>query len=276
MKVIDCRCRPDTPEFFALLDSPALRNCFRTTGNPKPEKPVSLAEFLQEVDKAGISQIVCTGRDMRSAGGAYISNDYVAGLVAEFPDRIIGLAGADPLTGDQAIRDIEYAIETLKLKGVSMDPALMEISAADPRLYPIYQKCSELNVPVFLTIGPIPTKMGKLKYADPLLIDEVAADFPKLKILCSHGGFPWTQQMVTIAWRHENVYFEPSVYFGLPGVVDILVEAANSIIGDRLCFGSAYPFAPMKDSLEKFSRLGFKDEVLPKVLYENARNLLGI
>lgn len=275
MHIIDCRCRPDTPEYFRALEGEGFRTVFRKAGNPLPEFSVTLRDFVEKFQAEGVSRIVCTGRDMGSVGGFSVSNEYVAAMVAEHPGNIVGVAGIDPMKGEQAVRDVEHAIVDLKLKGVSMDPAMFDWYANDPRLYPIYQKCADLDVPVFLTIGPLPVGAGKLRYTNPLAVDDVAADFPRLRMLCSHGGFPWTQEMIAVAWRHEHVYFETSVYWGLPGV-ELIVDAANTIIGDKLCFASAYPFSPIRKALDTVARFAFREEVLPKFYHENAERLLGL
>lgn len=274
MKVLDCRARPNTPEYYSLLQGDAIKTVFRKSGNPFP-KQSTLEDFVGEFTQAGIDKVVCTGRDIETTSAWKVTNDYVAEMVAKYPDRIIGLAGIDPNKGDGAVREVERAISELGLKGVSMDPFGAGLYANDPKMYPIYQKCSDLGVPVFLTIGPLPVSGTKISYGNPLPVDDVAVDFPKLKILCSHGGWPFSREMVAIAWRNDNVYFETSVYHFLPGA-ELVVEAANTIIGDKLVFASAHPFAPFKESLERFKKLPFKEEVLPKVLYQNAAQLLGI
>lgn len=250
------------------------RPFFRKSGNPFP-KQGTLEDFIRDIDDAGIDKVVCTGRDIETTSAWKVTNDYVADMVSKYPDRIIGIAGVDPNKGDAAVREVERAVNELGLKGASMDPFGAGLYANDPKMYPIYQKCSDLNVPVFITIGPLPVSGTKISFGSPLPIDDVAVDFPKLKILCSHGGWPFTREMVAIAWRNDNVYFETSVYHFMPGA-ELVVDAANTIISDKLVFASAHPFAPFKESLEKFKKLPFKEEVLPKILYQNAARMLGI
>ncbi|TEB11272.1 amidohydrolase family protein [Pelotomaculum propionicicum] len=274
MRVLDCRARPNTPEYFSLLQGEGIKTVFRKSGNPFP-KESTLEDFISDIDKAGIDKVVCTGRDIETTSAWKVTNDYVANMVSKYPDRIIGIAGIDPNKGDGAVREVERAVNELGLKGASIDPFGAGLYANDPKMYPIYQKCSDLKVPVFITIGPLPVSGTKISFGSPLPIDDVAVDFPKLKILCSHGGWPFTREMVAIAWRNDNVYFETSVYHFLPGA-ELVVEAANTIISDKLVFASAHPFAPFKESLERFKKLPFKEEVLPKVLYQNAAQMLGI
>lgn len=274
MKVLDCRARPNTPEYYSLLQGEAIRKVFTKSGNPFP-KQGTLEDFIADIDAAGIEKVVCTGRDIETTSAWKVTNDYVADIVNQYPDRVVGLAGIDPNKGDAAIEEVERAVKVLGLKGASIDPFGAGVYANDKTLYPLYQKCSDLGVPIFITIGPLPVSGVKISYGSPLTIDDVAVDFPDLKILCSHGGWPFSREMVAVAWRNDNVYFETSVYHFLPGA-EFVVDAANSIIGDKLVFASAHPFAPFKESLERFASLPFKPEVLSKVLYSNAARLLGI
>lgn len=155
MAIIDCRFRPLTPEFECYIN-PEPSNFWVT--QTRPLKPEPLDVTMKFFEKMGITGAVCSGRDMRSVGGAYIPNQYIADLVAQYP-VFIGVAGADPLN-ENVQADIEYAIKNLGLKGVSVDPFALKTSADDKRFYPIYEKCAELNVPVIITIGPLPIRGG--------------------------------------------------------------------------------------------------------------------
>lgn len=272
--VTDCRARPDTKEFLAALDSPELMNDMRKLKRTPPTISRTLDECIDFFKREGVSRIVCIGRDMGSSGGVSVDNAYIASIAAQKPEHIIGIAGIDPLRGN-AVENIRHAIIDLHLKGISMDPAFMDMYADDKRLYPIYQTCMELNIPVFLTLGPRPFGHGtKMCYCNPLPVDNVAADFPKLRLLISHGGFPWMQEMIAIAFRNDNVWFETSAYWFMPGVSSLIVEAANSILTEKICFGSAYPFEPVGETISKLLSLPFKKEVLSYMFNENINRLL--
>lgn len=272
MNIIDCRFRPLTPEFMHYI-VPTPQN-FRITRTAPPE-PESLSTTLENFKAIGISKAVVSGRDMESLGGKKVSNEYIASLTQQYPEVFIGVAGADPMKGKQALEDIEHAVKNLGLKGVSLDPFALQTDAADQRFYPIYELCSALNIPVLITIGPLPIGSGKIRWGSPLPIDDVTADFPNLKILASHAGFPYTQELVAIVWRNEHVYFESSIYRHLPGA-DLLVEAVNTVIPDKMVYASAYPYAPYQEALQKFLAMPYSAEVLPKILHENAERLFNL
>lgn len=279
-KIIDCRARPDTAEFLASLDTPQLRNDFRKLRREPPKKAHSLPDCLDFFEKEGVSRIVCMGRDMGADGkkGDAVSgadNRYIARIAAEAQGRIIGVAGINPVAED-AVAKTRSALLDLDLKGISIDPAFMDLSADDDRIYPVYEACAELDRPVFITLGPRPFGHGsKMWYCNPIYVDNVAADFPGLRILVSHGGFPWMQEMAAIAFRNDNVWFETSAYWFMPGVSELIVEAANGYLSDKICFGTAYPFAPVRETIDRFTALPFRRDVLPKLFERNIRALLG-
>lgn len=271
MAIIDCRFRPLTPE-FQMYTNPEPANFWKTQTRPLSPEPLDVT--MRYFERMGITGAVVAARDLRSLGSSYISDDYVAGLVKEYP-VFIGVAGADP-RNPSVEADIERAVNTLGLKGVSIDPFAYKTDAADKLFFPIYKKCEELNVPVIITLGPLPIGGGSLlEWGSPLPVDRVAAAFPSLKILMSHASFPFTQELVAVVWRHENVYFESSIYRHLPGA-DLLVEAVNTVIGDKMCYASAYPYADYTQALPKFLGQGYSERVLPKILHENAEKLFGL
>lgn len=275
MGIIDFRARPTTKEFEYLQVNPAMVDEFeRMQFKPKPLGTIE--DFIAELDRAGVTQAVVPARDAESNWGEKVSNDYLAEIVKQFPDRIIGFAGADPLKGRAAVEEIDRAIRELGLSGVSLDPCFAFMAPDDRRLYPLYEKCIELNVPVILTIGPLPIKPLLLEHGSPMTVDGLATDLPDLDIVCSHGGWPFTQQMIAIAMRHDNVYFENAGYHTMPGA-EMIVQAANTIIPDKVLFGTAYPGGQcetLKQEVEQFRGLGFEPDILQKVFHDNAIALL--
>lgn len=271
MPVIDCRFRPLTEAFMHyIVPTPANFRITRT----RPPVPEPLETTLETFRQMGITGAVVSGRDTESSGGNKVSNEYIAELTRLHP-VFIGVAGVDPLKGEAALAEVEHAVKELGLRGVSVDPFALQTDAADERFHPIYRLCSDLGVPVLITIGPLPIGRGRMEWGSPLPVDRVAASFPRLKILASHAGFPFTQELIAIVWRNENVYFESSIYRHLPGA-DLLVEAVNTVIGDKMCYASAYPYADYRDALPSFLSMGYSDAVLPDILHRNAERLFGL
>jgi predicted TIM-barrel fold metal-dependent hydrolase len=265
MKVIDFRARPNTPEYMALYDNPASLRSWEVFQYPKPPNE-PLETFMANVEREGIHKIVFTGRQSATRG---ISNDYIAGCVRQYPDRIVGFAGIDMSAGDAAVAELERAVTRLGLRGVSLDPDAARVYPNESRVFPIYQKALELDVPVVFTMGPLVGKWGA-----PLGVDDVADDFPDLTIVCSHGVWPQVTEFLALVYRHENVYLETSIYEFLPGG-DLFVQFANEIMPDKFVYASAFPFRPLSD-LRRYKDFPFRPGVLERILWHTPARLLKI
>ncbi len=273
MSIIDCRFRPTTPEFLCYIEpEPALFEIMKS----RPCKPEPMETSIKLMKNIGITGGVISGREW-AAGGHSVSNEYIASLVKKHPDfNIIPVAGVDPtLSEDKLTANLEYALRDLKLKGASVDPFVLETNCADKRFYPIYKLCQDYNVPVMITIGPFPMGRGRMEWCHPNAADIIANDFPNLKILLSHAGFPYTQELIAIVWRNKNVYFENSLYYKLPGA-NMVVDAVNNYIHDKMVWASAYPFADYNSALNDFYQAGYKECHYSKILTENAQRLFDV
>lgn len=274
MDIIDFRARPNLPEYAAYL-FPRLDAISRDTngsfGAFRP--PVeTIDQFVANLDDAGIGRALFAARNRSSTGGWSLTNELVADCVVRYPDRIIGFGGVDlmaPAIADQ----VSYAVE-LGLTGVCVDPFQVGADAADERLDPIYRTCVRLGIPVVVTLGGMPGIPAPLAAGSPLALDLVAGRYPDLVIVGSHSGWPFVTEMIAVAWRRSNVYFENSFYHHAPGA-GALVDAANTMIGHKMLYASAYPFTPLADTLNRFRELPFEADVLPGILGGNARTVLG-
>ena len=278
MKIIDFRVRPPmqgiTNQIF--YTNPQRRDGFnRKLGfTPAPSaQQGSMALLFEEMDAVGVTLGVVVGRVSQILGTT--SNDDVAAVVKQHPDRFVGIAGVDPLDRKAAVKEIDRAVE-LGLRGVNLEPGTYRIPlyADDRRLYPIYAHCEDRDLPIILMTGGNPGP--DLSYTDPVTVDRVAADFPNLKIVLSHGNWPWVHQILHVAFRRPNVYVSPDMYlFDLPGSEDY-VRAADTYLADQFIYASAYPFTPLKDYAQRFLELPIRPESMRKVVYDNAARLLKL
>jgi predicted TIM-barrel fold metal-dependent hydrolase len=232
----------------------------------------TLDGFIEEIREVGIRHAVVVGRDTPDIK---IPNEIIRDITAPHPE-LIGIASVNPQALDsRAIAEaVEEAVNTLGLRGINIEPGFgtPPIQADDPLLYPVYDACKQRGVPVFLMSGPT---TPNLKYANPVAVGKVARAFPDLPIVCYHGFYPYVNEMIGVAFRYENVYVVPDMYIFLPGG-SLYVEAANGFMKEQLLFGSSYPFRAMGQTLDDFLRLGLHEEVLDRVLYQNAKRLLRI
>jgi len=272
--IIDCRLRPPTEEFVNFGFNRAFKDLMVNARYEGKIYPV--ADFVKEMNEAGITWGVVAARDLETTFQYKITNEHVADLVRQFPSSFIGLAGVDPNKGMDAVRELDHALRELKLRGVSFDPYMHQRPANDKKYYPLYAKCVELDACVSFTTGPggfVPDAI--IDHASPRVIDEVARDFPELRIMISHGGYPWVTEAIAVAWRHRNVYLDISGYEEFPGS-EPYVQAANGLLRSKMIFASGHPYVPFKRALKVFDRLAIKAEVREHFLYKNAVNALKL
>ena len=276
-RVIDFRARPNTPEWARYLSR--RRKAIRSEAGAgfgdyhAPEE--TLEQYVAQLDGAGIERAVFAARNRSGSDPEWtLTNDFVADCVRAVPDRIVGFAGVDASEPDMAAAEARRAVLELGLLGVCFDPFALGAAPDDPRFDGICGACDELGVPVVITLGGWPGIAAPLRDSSPLAIDVIAKRFPQLTIIASHAGWPFVQEMIAVAWRCENVYFENSFYHFAPGA-EVLVEAANTMIGDKILYASAYPFAPLGETLERFRALPFAADVAERVLFANGEGLLA-
>lgn len=276
--VIDFRLRPPVGGFLQTLMYSAgeRRDGFtRTVGfEPSPAaQQQSLPLLLQEMDAAGVDRGVVVGRLAGTLGS--VSNSDVAALVAAHAPRFIGAASIDPTSRTGACATITQAVKD-GFKAINIEPGSYPVPmyADDRRLYPIYAHCEDLGVPVILMVGG--TAGPDLSYSDPIRTDRVLADFPKLPVVVAHGGWPWVNEILHVAFRRPNLYLSPDMYFSrMPGWEEY-VKAADGFLAERLLYASSFPFCPVKDYKTWFETLPIRPQNLELVMGGNAARLLKL
>jgi len=279
MKAIDIHVHFSTAEGRRKsgIYGDALEKYFNTTLEVLTEE--EMAKVYQDL---GIIGVLLPTDDETVTGVKPISHEYVAEMVRRFPDTFIGFAGVDPWKGKAAIEELERAVKELGLRGAKFQQAAQAFFPNDRRFYPLWEKCVELKIPVLFHCGTtglgagMPGGLGiKLKYVDPLPIDDVAADFPELTIICAHPAWPWTDMAIAIAIHKANVYVDLSgwspKYFPPQLTRDI-----NSRLKNKALFGTDYPFIKPDRWLRDFEQLEIKPEVRQKILLENAKKVLKL
>ncbi len=276
-KIIDMRSRPSfLHDFYGATpgtdEYEVARWLNRRVGSKDDEhfkRSINIEAFVEEVREVGITASVVVGRDTPNLT---ISNDRILELTAPYKE-LIGIASVDPQKPN-AVAQIERAVKELGFKGINIEPGFGSpaLKVDDVLIYPIYEACEQLGVPVFLMSGPT---TPDLEYANPAAVGRLARAFPNLQIVCYHGYYPYVSEMIGVAFRYENVYVVPDMYIFLPGG-SLYVEAANGFMRNQLLFGSSYPFRAMGQTVDDFIGLGFKGAVLDDVLFNNATQLLKL
>ncbi len=278
-KIIDLRNRPAfLHEFYgATPGSPGYATAKwlnQRLGSLDPEhfkRSLTLPDYLRELDAAGLHRTVVVGRETPEI---VIDNDSLAALVGASP-KLLGIAGIDAQKRGPEETEQEIArLIGLGFKGINLEPGfgLPPLQVDDPKLFPVYEACIYYDAPVSLMSGPTTPDPD---YAHPNPVARLARQFPSLKIICFHGYYPYVNEIIGIAFRYPNVYLVPDMYIFLPGS-QLYVQAANQFMQEQLLFASSYPFRDLKQSIDEFIKLGFKDSVLDKLLYQNAQTLLKL
>ncbi|HSV81389.1 MAG TPA: amidohydrolase family protein [Ramlibacter sp.] len=276
--IIDFRIRPPVGGFRDTLMYSAgeRRDGFTRTVGFEPSvaaQKQSMDLLLQEMDQAEVDRGVVVGRLAGTLGS--VSNEDVQRIVQAHPNRFIGAASFDPTRRIGACQTIDNALEAgFKLINIEPGSYPIPMHADDRRLYPIYAHCEDRQVPVIMMVGG--TAGPDLSYSDPVRTDRVLADFPNLKVVVAHGGWPWVTEILHIAFRRTNMYLSPDMYFSrMPGW-EQYVAAADTFLSERMLYASSFPFCPVKDYKNWFETLPIKPENLAKVMGGNAKKLLGM
>jgi len=237
---------------------------------PKEALPVSYtiaAMDAANVDRSLISAWVAPRNVM-------ISNDEVAGFVSEYPERLIGVGSVDISRPMEAVKEIRRCILELGFKAIRVLPWLWEVPPTDRRFYPVYTALCDLGVPFCTQIGHtgplMPSEVGR-----PLYLDQVALDFPELTIVGGHIGYPWTEEAIAVATKHENVFIDTSAYT-TNRYPEALVNFMKAHGREKVLFGTNYPMITPSKALAKLDELGLDNATQELFLSGNAKRIFKL
>jgi uncharacterized protein len=264
--IIDAWANPPLPELFDGV--PEIARLFRQSGAAHLLKTgISTAEIVAAMDAAGIERLMLTA--WTRPGRLIADNERIAKLVAEHPTRIVGVAGVNLENPVEAVSQLEHAVRQLGFKALRVIPWLWNRPPNDKLYYPLFVKCIELDVPFCTQVG----HTGPLMPSEPgrpiPYLDEVALTFPQLKIVGGHIGYPWTDEMIALAWKYEHVYIDTSAH--LPRYYPPqLLHFMNSYGQDKVLFGTNFPMLALEKCAEQARLLELKPEAKQKFLRDNA------
>ncbi|BBZ72157.1 amidohydrolase family protein [Mycobacterium paraseoulense] len=257
-----------------FLGSDMLASLRRWTGGSMPDTEIPIEMTVASMDAAGIQLgLLSAWRGPR--GQDLISNDEVAEWIRLHPKRFAGLATVDLDRPMEAVRELRRRVGD-GFVGLRVVPWLWEAPPTDRRYYPLYAQCVESRVPFCTQVGhtgPLrPSETGRpIPY-----IDQVALDFPELVIVCGHVGYPWTEEMVAVARKHENVYIDTSAYT-LKRLPPELIRFMKTGTGQRkVLFGTNYPMIAPARALEALDELGLSEDGRRDFLHANAERVFRL
>jgi len=279
MRIIDLHCYPGTPEWIAC-QGPYVAELARYWKRDWVGKPE--AEVLKEFGDAGVEACLVALDLETTIGTKPVGNDYVYAMWKRHPERIIQCWGALEPEKTDVMDEARNAMQKRGFLGFHFHPIMQHFAANDRKHYPLFELLDELGAAVMIDVGT--TGMGagmpgghgaKIRHAHPSSIDELAADFPKLKIVMAHPGWPWVEETTAVALHKGNVFWEMSgwapKYF--PGNLKTDIRGR---LQDKIMFGSDYPSMPYERIFKEWKELGYKDEVMEKIFHKNAERVLGL
>ncbi len=248
-----------------------------------PPELITQEELADKYKQLDMMAVVLASDSRSVHGEVFDTNDWVATFAQKYPDTFIGFGSVDPWRGKDAVNEIERSAKELGLRGIKFLPMMQEFYPNEHRFYPLYEKMVALGLIAMFHTGTTAVGAGlpggggiHLKYTKPIpYIDDVAADFPDLTIIMAHPSFPWQDEQLAVLVHKPNVFMDMSgwspKYFS-PN----LIQYANTLLQDKMLFGSDYPGLTPERWLRDFEATPFRDEVRPKILLENAKRVLGL
>ncbi|MGA2333059.1 MAG: amidohydrolase family protein [Syntrophales bacterium] len=269
--IIDVWMQHPTMRF---INQPMFDSLRRWTGGVKKVTEEIPVEFtIDAMDKGGIAKgLLCAWWGPQ---GPLISNDEVASIVRKHPDRFIGIASVNLYRPMEAIRELRRCVTDYGFRGLRIVQWLWDLPATDRRYYPLFAECVNLDIPACLQVGhtgPLcPSEPGRpIPY-----IDVAAIEFPELKIVCGHIGYPWTTEMIAVATKHPNVFIDTSAYTAKRYPPE-LVAYMKTNGRKKVLFGTNYPMILPDKCLEDLDSLGLDEEGKELFLHQNAESVFRL
>ena len=278
---IDIVCNYYTPEMLAQGRTGQDRHFKDQVRMPDYMRDgVSAEDYLRKMDRAGIERSFLIGvraGDLRVRGSWEIPYAVIAEECARHPDRFSGLAGIDPTRGVAGLKELDQAVERYGFVGAHWYPHWFSMPPDAPQIYPYYARCVELGIPIMMQVGHnlVYSRERRLpSVGRPILLDQVAIDFPELVLIGIHIGVPWTDEMISMCWKHENVYAAGDAYAPKHWPPQF-VHYANSYGSHKVLFGSDWPVIDPERAVTEIAQLGLRPDSLSRMMRENALRIFS-
>jgi len=275
ISAIDVHVHLEAPDDHSSADR-AARKYFGESGAARD------AEGLAEYYRSRRMAFVIFSVDERLSGRPQLSNEEVADFASANADIAIAFASIDPHRGADGVAEARRLVSSGRVRGLKLHPPLQQFDPNDRLAYPLYEVFAEARLPVLFHTGHSGIGTGmpggggiRLKYGNPMPIDDVAVDFPEMPIILAHPSFPWQDEAISICLHKPTVYIDLSgwspKYFS-----PTLIQYANTLLKHKVLFGSDYPLITPDRWLADFEKTTIREEVRPLILKENAVRLLGL
>lgn len=242
---------------------------------------ISLEAMIEQMDKSRIEYAFLIAAKAGRPGlpGCYhMPPEVVAAAVEKYPDRFMGLVGIDPFQGMDGVRALEDAVTNMGFIGAHLYPHWFDLAPNDARYYPFYAKCIELGVPVQIQMGQSliysPEHRGR-SVGKPICLDDIACDLPELKLIGTHVGIPWHDELIAMAWKHDNVYIATDAHSPKYWPESVW-QYLNSYGQDKVIFGTDFPVLGFGRTMQEIEDHDLKPAVRQKFLRNNAIRIYGL
>lgn len=226
----------------------------------------------------GADRVVVFGLQAKAVG-VWIPNEVVADYVATHPEKLVGWASVDPNERD-CVEQLEHAVQDLGLRGLKLGPPYQHFDPSDRRHWPLYRRCAELDLPIMWHQGTTFPSQAKLRVANPLLLEDVAMDFPQLRMIIAHLGHPWEEDAIALVRKCPNLYMDISAVHYRPWRYwQAMVSAMEYGVAHKLLLGSDFPSATVANVIDGLRRVNdpvegtgmprFPVELQDQLIYEN-------
>ena len=237
----------------------------------------SLEAMVARMDEAGVEKVFITQTKMWSYWNKWMYMDTtledVAQYTRRYPDRFVGLAGYNPFRIKESLREIEVAVKEHGFKGVYIHIYGFDIPLSDAKMYPLYAKCVELDLPVSMQVGHVLEAMPS-EHARPIYLDRIACDFPELKMIGAHTGWPWVEELISACYKWDNIWFGVDAWMPKYLKPEIIQFIGSRMGQDRCVWGTNG--LPWKESLAQVGDLGLREDARRKLLRDNATQLFKL
>lgn len=275
---IDFHCNLFTPESIKKnwYETPEMMRLITWWKMEDRIKGKTVPEFVKLLDEAGCDKAFVPAIRMYSYKRKTmvwdITEEEVLEVVKASGGRVVGLAGYNPFLGMESVRQVERAVKDYGFKGVYIHPYGWGIPLNHRLWYPLYTKCAELGVPVSMQVGHSAEHMPN-EFGRPIHMDDVALDFPELNIIGAHTGWPWTEEMISLAWKHENVYLGIDAHH--PRYLEpALLQFIKTRGQNKVLWGTNYPAVMHKDAIQVIrNELDIPEKIVEKILHKNAERV---
>lgn len=271
-----------TPEVVAAGHAPTDTRFREKVGIAGADRQgMSHEDYIAKMDRAGIERSLLAAvrcGDMRVKGSTEVPYEIVAEACRKYPDRFSGLAGIDPTRGIAGLRELDIAVKEYGFVGAHLYPHWFGKAPDAAIYYPYYARCAELGIPIMMQIGQClvyQTDRRLPSVGRPITLDQIAIDFPELTIIGIHMGYPWVDEMISVCWKHPNVFMAGDAYAPKHWPAQA-IHYANTYGQDKFLFGTDWWVIDPERAMDEVAGLDFRPAPLRKILRDNAMRLFRL